>query len=198
MNDYRNPTVESIPGATGLDRSIKSIQAKLAALPWLEKAFGRAIQQRGKLTVKSGERRTEREYIFPEVYNEREPISLMMNDNLRAYCFFHPTGPMDFLSYEPFSNFQLVEQPVAVIFWLNMKKIDPAKNYDFSEALRAAAYKILQQCPGLRLVRSLTQVEEVFAPFTITETFKPLIKPPFAAFRFDATLTFDYLEACVD
>lgn len=190
--NYNNPVIELVPDPVALDLAIQQVQTRLATLPWLQKAFGRCVKQVGKLQdVEIRNRAARNEYTYPEVYNNREPLSLMMNDNLNSYCFFHAKDSLEIPPYGLLDNSLMVTQPIAIIFWLNLAKIDPAKNYNFSESLRVEALKQLQRCPDLVLDASSVEYNNVFAPFTITETFRQFLKPPFAAFRFDGTLSFD-------
>lgn len=195
MVSYNNPPVELVPNPEALDLAIQAIQERLAGLSWLEKAFGRCTKQIARLQdAEIKNRQARNEYTFPEVYFKREPYNCMVNDNLKSYCFFHAKDALRFTDWEPFLQMQGAEQPLALIFWLNLGRIDPAKNYNFSESLRREVVQVLKQCPGLKLESSSLEVNNVFNPFTITEAFRNYLKPPFAAFRFDGTLSFDYFN----
>jgi hypothetical protein len=194
MIHYKDPVVELVPDAVSLDLAIQKIQEKLSALAWLQKAFGKAFRQTGPAPLQSREESGNRgrDITFPEVYNNREPLSLMINDNLKSYCFFHINGAMRFPSWEHFTKVQAAVQPISIIFWLNLEKIDPTKKYNFAEILRGEVLNVLSSCPGLTVEESETDISRVFAPYTITDTFKQFLKPPFAAFRFNGELRFDY------
>jgi hypothetical protein len=194
MINYKEPAVELVPNPVGLDIAIQAIQARLAAgLPWLQKAFGRVTIQTETNPSRDGKKQQEK--IIPEAYYKREPFSLMVNDNLQSYCFFVAGDSMEFIKYDPMERFgALVNQPLAIIFWVNLEKIDATKKYNFMEELRRDCVEQLKRCPAFLLESSSIEYNQVFNPFTITETFKQFLKPPFAAWRFDGTLAFDYLK----
>lgn len=195
MINYKEPVVELNPAPVALDNAIQKIQEKLSTLSWLQKAFGKCTPQKFVPDeVKSKSLRTT--YLYPEAYYKREPFSLMPNDNLKSYCFFHAKDEMKFLDWESFTMPQSANQPLAIIFWANLQKINPSKNYNFIEELRLDVVKILKRCPDFKAESSSIQYDKVFDPFTITETYRPFIKPPYGAFRIDGTLSFDYLQNC--
>lgn len=100
---------------------------------------------------------------------------------------------MTFVDYEPIERTQIVSQPIAIIFWMNLQKIDSSKQFNFSEELRFGVLSVLKKTSML-IESSSMQFDKVFEPFTINETFRPYIKPPYAAFRIDGSLTFDYFD----
>lgn len=195
MVNYPSPVVEVIPSPLGIDLAIQKIQTKLAAgLPWLEKCFARCTLQRQKTGPQDKDNAPGRDYVIPEVYNQREPMPVMMNDNLQAYCFFHARDPLKFHEYEALQTSALAKQPVALIFWGNLEKIDATKEFNFIEVLRKDVIQVLMKCSDLRLESSAIEYDNVFKPFTITETFRQFLKPPYFAMRFDGILNFDYLN----
>jgi len=197
--NYKDPPVEVIPSPIAIDYEIKVIQDKLASIAWLQKIFGRGHlqpqppQQKPAQQAKGG---NQREQLVPEVYYNRSPYDARPNDNLRAYCFFFPRDPMRFADYKGLDIEQPVQQPISIYFWANMQKVDAAKNYDFSDELRRDVFTVLRRCGNLWLEEVYTQWDQVFRPFTITETFKQYVKPPYTAFRFDGVLRFDYAKIC--
>jgi hypothetical protein len=199
MISYKDPVVELVPNPVALDMAIQTVQQKLAGLAWLQKAFGRATRQTSPAPLYSKEynvnlQQAKGDITFPEVYNNREPMPLMINDNLKSYCFFHLTGPMAFQAWESFATSQIATQPLSVIFWLNLEKIDNTKKFNFSEILRRDVVNILNYCPDFQVRESDSDITRVFAPYTITSTFKQFLKPPYAAFRINGEISFDYLS----
>lgn len=198
MINYKDTPVELLPAPVAIDKAIQKIQQSLAAgLPWLQKSFGRATVQARRPDEKpkgDGKATQGRDIVFPEGYYKREPFNLMPNDNFRAYSFWFARDPLKFLDWEAFELGAPAEQPATVIFWANLEKIDPTKQYNFGEELRFGAAMVLKGCPDFTLQESSIQYDKVFAPFTITETFRQFLKPPYFAFRFDGVLRFDYLN----
>jgi hypothetical protein len=161
MISYINPEIELIPSPRGIDMAIQGIQQRLSALTWLQKIFGRALVQRRKDPT------TQKDIIYPEVYNKLEPMPLMVNDNISSYCFFH-------------------------IVWVDMKELDPAKAYNYLEELREQMALQLLKEPKFRMISSYIQGDRVFGLFTVTETFRSYTRPPFGAFRISGDLSFLY------
>jgi hypothetical protein len=194
MISYSNPIIELNPSPVALDLAIQSIQQKLSGLGFFEKVFGRAIAQQKVNTKQEQGSNAPRIQIIPEVYNNREPLDLMINDNLAAYCFFYCKDPLKFEDFEHHALSQPVSVPVSIICWMNLEKIDSSKNYNFGEELRLQIVQKLAQCPELKLTESFTEFDQVFKPFTITETFRQYLKPPYYGARFNGNLYFDYTE----
>jgi hypothetical protein len=194
MVNYKDPEVEEVLNPEALDLAIKAVQTALTAVPWLQKVFGRCHPQITPAAPQKGQK-TAREALVPEVYNARSPYDARPNDNLRAYCFFHARDPIRFPGYDAldFSEVPAVA-PISIIFWANLKKLDAAKDYDFTDTLMREVLVALRGARKFTLVEAYRQPDRVFAPFTITDTFKQYMRPPYTAFRFDGTLTFDYIK----
>ena len=198
MINYKNPAIEVSPSAEAVDLAIQDIQNKLGELPWLEKIFGRCVPQRGLYTEDEARMYGRKDYIYPEVYNNREPMVLMVNDNLKSYCFFHAKDPLEFNDYEVADlQHQMVTQPMDIIFWGNLEKVNPALSYNFSEQLRREVLLKLKKTAFVPK-KSYMSFDKVFDIFTITETFRPYLKPPYFGFRMSGELSFDYFyDNCI-
>ncbi len=193
MVNYKNTEVELIPNPAGIDLAISKIQASFVALPWLQKAFARVTPQTGKYPDEEGrDKRARNEFVYPEAYTKREPVNMMPNDNFQSYCFFVANDPTSFPEYDHTDTETKASQPVSIIFWGNLKKIDPSKEYNFSEELRMNVIDVLRKNSDFELNESFIGYDRIFAPFTITETFRQYLKPPFFGFRFDGTLHYNY------
>lgn len=193
MISYNDPIVEQNPDPVALDLAVQSIQGKFAeSLPWLQKIFGLATYQSRKVTKKEQEDGTKGDVIYPEVYNQREPMSLIVNDNLDSYCFFFASDPLKFIDYELFTKDTPATQPISIYTWVNLDRIDNTKNYNFADSLRLEMVRVLKLCPSFKLDQSYNQWNNVFKPFTITEGFRQFMKPPYAAWRLDGTIAFDF------
>lgn len=193
MINYNKPSVELIPNPTSLDLAIQTVQLKLADLAWLEKAFGRATLQKGIYSDQESKRYARREYVYAEVYNNLEPMIILANDNLKSYCFFIAKDPMSFVDYQPRELTQMVTQPLALIVWCNLNKIDSTKKFNFIDQLRKDVVEVLKTTDFICKESSI-QYDRVFDPITIQENYRPYLKPPYAAFRIDGEITFDYFQ----
>lgn len=192
MQNYKDPTVELIPGAEGLDLAVQTVQRRLAeGLPWLTKAFGRATKQisRPAATPGMSAKAAKKDIYFPEVYYKQEPYNCMPNDNLAASCFFLAHDPLRFLNYEPMTSDGAAEQDISIIFWGNLSKIDN-RGYNYSNILLGDVYTALKRSPGLKLQEAEREFNKVFNPFTIGETYRVYQKPPYFSFRFNGTISF--------
>lgn len=188
MQSYINPKVVVIPSPVGLDAQIAKLQEKVASLPWMQTVFGRAIAQR---EVDN----TGRSLVFPEVWGRnREPENVMHNDNLKAYAFFVARDPGTFNEYDPGDVQVLMQQPVSCIVWANTRRIDATKKYRFSEILKAQLLRVLGSVRSLQFSAIYEQWDRVFEPFTITETYRQYLKPPYYAVRVDFLLSYPVFE----
>lgn len=198
MIHYNNPKVQTIPNPTPLDAAIAAMQGKFAELDWLQTAFGACKKQTGRISQKEQpDRRVRNEFTYPEGIYKGEPFNLMPNDNLNAFCFFHPYDNTEFPDYEGNSSIVHAVQPLAIIFWGNLSRINKEKDYIFTEELRIQALAKLAKVPAFILESSAVEYENVFSPFTLRETYRQFLKFPFFGFRFDGRLNYSYkLQPC--
>lgn len=197
--NYKDPPVEIIPSPVALDYEILQMQQKLAGVAWLQKIFGRAHLQPQPPQSKPQQQKyaaDRADQMVPEVYYKRSPYDARPNDNLSAYCFFFCKDPVSFTDYKALDAEQLVEQPLSVYFWANLKKVDGSKSYDFGPELELDAFNALRKYGNFSIDRIWRTWDQVFRPFTITETFKQYLKPPYAAFRIDGVLRYDFSKQC--
>lgn len=206
MMNYKNPGIVLLSNPTGIDKAIQEMQVKLGAdssLSWLEKIFGRAIVQKEAISnkeevirLKSTNQRV-REIIYPEGYlNQQEPINLMCNDNLKAYSFFVVRDPGETISGGgPFED-KVVRYPVWFLVWMNLKKIDPNKDYRFGEEKKIEVLKAITKLPNFTLSEVYEEYDRVFEDFTLTETYRQFLKPPYYGFRLSGFMSVTYETKC--
>lgn len=199
MNNYINPQVVLLPSASGIDAEIQNIQAKLGSLGWLEKVFGRCFVQKELVSPDEGVERMgalygnfKREIIYPEVYAgpNNEPLNVMPNDNLKSYCFFHVKDPIRLTEYDSFGASNTHQANVSIIFWMNLKKVDPTKKWRFTEELKLAAINQLKLYPNITVEQTFESYDRVFEGFILTEAYRQYLKPPYSGFRLECELTF--------
>jgi hypothetical protein len=115
----------------------------------------------------------------------------MPNDNLTSYCFFTVHDPAKFTNYMPLQNLQPIEYPISIIFWMNLQKVDPSLPYRFGETLKQETVMLLARSSNLLLEKIFESYIEVFAGYTLTETYRQYLKPPYYAFRIDGRIATD-------
>jgi hypothetical protein len=179
--NLKNPTVVAVPDPQDLDLAIHQVQVKLSSLAWLEKIFGRARE----FPVKSADGKTvNRE---PRVYQSAgEYYAPFPNDALQSYSFFMAGQPRSFEESKPFDPIKFMASPMALIVWGNLKRIDPAVDYIFTERLVNQTTAILNTMPGVELVRVFDEnSRDIFRGLTLNETHQGLLMHPYFAFRIE-------------
>lgn len=186
----KNPSVSTIPSPVGVDAAIQRLQVSLQnGLPWLEKSFGRAWTL-PRTVLK--EKRLE-----PMVYQEgKEYYPVLPNDALKSYSFFRVTGAREAVDYAANMNTggtYLFRDPVDLIVWFDMKKIDPAKDYIFKEELIQDTLKILNRDPNPEVQRVYDdKVNDIFEGYTLYPEHRDLLMYPYGAFRIEMFLAYQF------
>lgn len=183
---YSNPTVPLISNPINLDKEIQSIQSTLSLLPWLDKSFGRAR------TGKDDKGKT-----FPEVYKGNGDYhNVLINDHLKSQSFMRVRGDVSNRSYpvakDRFSA--AVSVPLDIIFWYDLKKIDPGKNYRFDEELKKDVVDLLKGMPQVKILKIYEAYEDVFQGYSMEFMQPNMFRYPFGGFRFECEL--GYTEGC--
>lgn len=189
----------AIANPVGLDKAIKGMAVALEALPWLEKSFGRAF-----VHVERNEK--EEAIETPKVYKAKgEYENVFPNDKYRAFSFWTATSPEVFPDdkdrFAAYPN-AAVQRDVAVIFWVNLKKIDPTKDYVFTEELKADVKAVLLRSPYVLTINEYQDedVQKVYEGFDLDKSarYKKAGKEsgqwlmyPYAGMRFDLTITYN-------
>lgn len=188
-----------IPGdAVGIDLAIGKIQKKFASLTWLEKVFGKCTIQHEMRNVTTNKGLREKDHIFPQVYQANsEPYDLMMNDNLKSYCFFIAHDPGKFQNYDFSSSQHYISRDVSIVFWMNCKKVNQDAKRPMNEAIIMSVLSVLKLYSGFVFDQVYEEYDNVFKEFSITENFRQYMKFPYSAFRIDGQITFPIIaENC--
>ena len=199
MNNYKNPSVVLLPNPVGIDKAIQDIQNKLSSLNWIEKIYGRAFLEKERkfpneadnhITDFDGNR--PREIIYPMIYGiNQEPLNVMPNDLLKSQLFFLLNDPQSYPQYEAMVDTGQVQTNVSMIFWGNLKKINPAKNYRFTEELKLEMINLLLlKCPSFIINEIFEEHDEVFSGMTLLETYRQYLKFPFTGFKISGQLNY--------
>lgn len=195
---YTSPVINS--GAAvkqGIDVPIEAIRVAISELTWMSKSFGRAMTFREINNATGKLART------PKVYEQSgEYINVLPNDSIfssgvAASSFIRVVGPERYESYEPNSG-SLKTARLSVIIWGDLKKIDPSKDYIFTEYLKS---QIEAKIKDVHFVSEIIEwydenVEDVFNGYDFDEeiTRTEFLMYPYAGIRVDVNVT--YPEAC--
>ena len=184
---YKNPAIPTIVNPVGIDTVIQNIQVNLASgLTWLEKSFGRAWlhqekQPDGKVVK------------LPKCYSGTgEYINVLPNDNLKAQSFIAVRDKEKNDGISPSRLGASKTRDLSIIFWGNLKKINGAKTYIFTEELKREVEKIII---GLEYILSINgywdeRAEIIFADYTLMDANTQYLMHPYFAMRFDITVSY--------
>lgn len=187
--NLKNPNVPTLTNPVGIDLAISQIQGLLASdLNWLEKSFGRAWN----MPSQSGGVKT----FEPKVYQgNSEYYPVLANDALKSYSFWRVNGARNINDYSPLNNhgeFMLTD-PVDLIVWFNMNRIDKTKNYIFKEELLKEVLGVLDGNPNINVLRIWDdRADDVFRGYTLNEHHRDLLMYPFGAFRIETNLRYSF------
>ena len=113
------------------------------------------------------------------------------NDALESYSFFIAGQPRTIDNHKPFEPTHYSTSPLALIVWGNLKRIDPAVDYIFTERLIANVIDILNKNSKVTLIRVFDErSRDIFNGITLNETHQGLLMHPYFAFRIEMTLRF--------
>lgn len=186
---YINPQNTAI-ATIGIDETITVLQSALGNITWLTKCFNRAYRHY-ELSPVNGKKTLS----IPKTWeSNNEWYNNLPNDNLAATAFFYPTGDEDVLSYDKHVD-PTWQQQVCLIVWLNTNKL-PAHTTGPSLAQEKA--DILAVLNNSDLVIGIDSIvdksaADIFNPFTINDQDTHFTMLPFAGFRINFTVKFDYI-----
>lgn len=186
-----------IPSPKDIDRPIQELQIALGSqIDWLDRSFGRSWRGVRK---EDGFRRP---IYYPEVFQgmDKDPLKLSPgNDNTKSYSFFRVHDPAvtnDFQQGE-FSNFN---QTVSLIFWVNLKKIDSTKNYNYISDLIREVKDVIRNTYFSGQNARIVMNEVYEDPFNVWQTYTldtidfQRLEYPHKGFRIQCQMF--YLENC--
>lgn len=183
---YSNPNIPVIPNPVGLEQKIQDIQNALSAgLSWLEKSFGRAwIHQEKDPSGKVSK--------IPKAYaGLGEYINVLPNDNFKSQSFIMAKGYERFEDYNHAALGIHKKRDLHIIFWGNLKKIDLARDYIFTEELKKQIQLALNNVEGLIITGYFDErADQVFADFTLNDVDTQLLMFPYFACKFDVTVNY--------
>lgn len=176
MVSYTTPVAPTLPVAVGLDGIIQELQLLLAErLSWLSVSYGKAYR---------GSRREGGKTVyFPEVYDGgREYRDVLPNDSVQAQSFFYPRDPATTGATEPGGTSLPLAQTVDFLFWGNLERIEPGKDYRYEAELLADVLRVLNE-GGALVQRVYTAPDEVFRGFSVDTVAEQVLRQPYCGFR---------------
>jgi len=156
-------------------------------LKWLQEAFGRAwlLPRGGQL---------ER---IPQVFTKKGDYeSVLPNDKYTAFSFFigiEAAVPTE--ETEAYVRSLYFQKSFDLIFYMNLKKIDPSQDYYFVEQLNQDILRVLSGCQGIQIQEIwMEDIREVYAGMDLTEITNALLYYPHSGIRYRLFVT--YKENC--
>jgi len=186
---YTAPVAKVIADPVLIDKEIKDIQTQMAAIPWIDKSFGRAFKH---FKLVDGVKVS-----YPAIYQglKKDYYNAYPNDHLKAYSFVFvdPSSVTEFNVKRSHS----IEQSLSVIVFFDLDEIDTALDYRFTEKLKEDVIFALSSLRPTRLeINNITDdVEESFNDFTPSEIKSQFLKARFGAFKFECT-SFYFNDNC--
>lgn len=186
---YINPENTAIQ-TIGIDKTITVLQTALGQISWLTKCFHRAYRHYEVSAINSKKTLT-----IPKTWEaNNEWYNNLPNDNLAATAFFYPTGDEQVEDFSPHvaPDFQ---QEIALIVWCNTDKLT---GHTTGPSLAQEKADVLAVLSNNDLVIGINSIvdksaEDIFEPFSIDDVNNHYTMLPFAGFRVNFTVKFDYI-----
>lgn len=184
---YHNQQQVAILNPKGIDRVIEAICTKLDTISWLSNIFRRAWLINNSNTGSNN--------FTPMVYLQNmEYYNVLPNDNFTALAFVVVNGQERYINQNEVisHNFEPEkERSISVIFWVNLNKINPAKDYIFTEELKAQIEPLLADVDGLTIESYIDEdYRQIFSGYDISETENKFFAYPYACFKFNCIVSY--------
>lgn len=179
----QNTAIQTI----GIDKTITELQSALGQISWLTKCFHRAYRHYELLGKKT--------LTIPKTWEaNNEWYNNLPNDNLAATAFFYPTGDEQVEQFDPHVDPDF-SQEIALIVWVNTDKLT---GHTTGPSLAQEKADILAVLNNSDLVIGINSIvdksaEDIFDPFSIDDVNNHYTMLPFAGFRINFTVKFDYI-----
>lgn len=185
---YIHPQNTAIP-TIGIDGTITSLQAAIGQISWLDKCFHRAYRHYEQGTFNNGE------LTIPKTWEANaEWYNCLPNDNLISQAFFYPLNDEDVIESEPHVA-PLWESDICLIVWVNTTKIS---GHTTGPSLANEKADVLAVLTASDLVTGIDSIvdksaPDIFDPFTIDDPRNHFTMLPFAGFRVNFRVKYDYI-----
>lgn len=187
----------------GIDSEIGKLQAQLARITWLDTIYGRVnIQRRqlndeevkNRITQTAGIKGRDLYFVYyPQGKKLGQDIDLSFSDDYPSCLYFYLRDPVTTPGWD-FTEQQIqVAQPLSVVFWCDMTKLNPGSTDNYSEQLKITLLSIFNDCPRI-VVQSVSENgENVLRDFSVTQKNTTFTRYPYCVYRFDMILTYPAL-----
>jgi hypothetical protein len=166
------------------DEVAQTIQQKIAALTWLEKAYH---------IVRTGVNSVTKE-TYPQLQandGTGEHYNLSPDDSCKAYSFFESEAPYDVDYYNQTAKYYL-----ALVVWANIPLIG-ANDADITGDLIKDVVAILQKCNNLGDIKVERNHESIFNKYTSLQQYKNQhLMKRYTAFRISFTKIQEATNVC--
>lgn len=182
---YINPQNTSIP-TIGIDATITALQSAIGNISWLTKCFHRAYLHH--------EIQNKRTLNIPKTWEaNNEWYNNLPNDNLAATAFFYTTGDEQVENFDSHVD-PVFQQEICLIVWLNTNKLTGHTTGPSLAQEKADVLAVLNNSDLVIGIDSIVDksAEDIFDPFTINDQNTHFTMLPFAGFRVNFTVKFDY------
>jgi len=209
-NKFKNPATPQITTPVNVDRPIQEMQKALGlGLPWLEKSFGRAYPA---IKTSQGSFGVQKVLVYPQVWQgvrdfkgtilPLDMFEVLGNDNLKSFCFFKVEDPVNLVEFV-LGGDSVFKATVSIIFWFNLRRIDPAIDYPFTEILKGQVIRILESMTFAawgsgQVLRIWEGPANVFRGYDISILKDQELVYPWGGFRVETELTYqDDIAGCM-
>lgn len=202
-NKFKNPNVTQITAPVNVEGPIQDIQnAFIAGLPWLEKCFGRAYPA---IKSSQGSFGVNKVLVYPQVWQgvEENPdgtikpldmFEVLGNDNIKSFAFFKVEDPINLVEFV-LGGDSVFRANVSIIFWFNLRRIDPEIDYPFTELLKGQVLRVLETMTlsgytSINVLRVWEGALNVFRGYDISVLKDQELVYPWGGFRFELEVNF--------
>ncbi len=187
---YINPDNTAIQ-TIGIDATITQLQTALGQISWLSKCLHRAYRHYELSPVNGKKTLT-----IPKTWESgNEWYNCLPNDNEPATAFFYPTGDEQPTEFNPHVDL-FFTQDIALIVWVNTGKLSAHTTGPSLAKEKADVLAVLNNHDLVTNIDSIVDksADDIFKPFTIDDPTNHYTMLPFAGFRINFTVQFDYIQ----
>lgn len=167
-NAHKNVDVYFLTNPVGVDLIVDALQRKFDdTFNWLEKPFARAVKM-GTTDDQGNEKE------FPAMFTaDKQDFANMLNlDNYDSYCFFYAEDEEEMFDEDEYNQFipNRLQRTLHVIFWIDMKRIDPSRTENWTEEIKQDIWKAIGETyfpcdTSAAVVNTFDEPDQIFDPF---------------------------------
>ena len=117
----------------------------------------------------------------------------MANDNFKSHSFIYVIPPERTVDFEVNQKTQTKQVDIAIIFWVDLRKIAPNKDSIFIEDLKKDIEAKLSFGTSVTDINRVwdDEVQDIFKEFDIDKFNKELLMYPYKAIRYECEITYE-------